>query len=256
MLSSKLKEKIKNHQKPVGMIMTFDFWPGYLEIMKKNQLDFVIVDCEHGAPGNERLEELCRLGRALDFPVIVRPAWCDYIQIKKAIDIGAGGLMIPWVETIEQLDLIEKSVFSPPRGIHGMGGPSIMAAGGIRAKDWAELEAGLFVTCQIETPLGVELVNEIASRDFLDVVMTGPYDLAHNMGLLDSYLAPPHVDVLNKIKDACHAAGKPVGMVVGNGVQARQFFDYGFDILVMGEVSGMFQRGLTECLMELKSDPI
>lgn len=253
MLSSILKEKIRNRQKPIGMLMTFDFWPGYLEIMKKNRMDFVIVDLEHGSPGSERLEELCRLGRALDFPVIVRPAWCDYIQIKKAIDIGAGGIMVPWVETEEQLDTLERSVFSPPRGIHGMGGPSIMAADGVRAEDWDALEAGLLVTCQIETPKGVAMADRIASRDFLDIVMTGPYDLAHNMGLLDAYLSAPHLDALLKIKDTCHNAGKPVGMVVGDGKQAKMFFDYGFDLVVIGEVSGMFRRGLKECLDEFRA---
>ncbi len=126
-----------------------------------------------------------------------------------------------------------------------------MATEGTLSKDWNEMEAGLLVTCQIETPKGIEIVDKIASKDFLDIVMTGPYDLAHNMGLIDAYLSPPHIEALLKIKDACHIANKPVGMVVGDGKVAKQFFDYGFDLVVIGEVSGMFRRGVKECLDEL-----
>ena len=133
-----------------------------------------------------------------------------------------------------------------------MGGPSIMAVDGISSAHWKQLEDSMLISCQIETPKGVELVEKIASCDFMDLVMTGPYDLAHNMGLVDDYLGQAHLDVLLEIKDRCHNCGKPIGMVVGSGREAKRFFDFGFDLIIMGECTGLFERGLAECMEELR----
>jgi 2-keto-3-deoxy-L-rhamnonate aldolase RhmA len=106
MLASSLKQKIREGKRPLGMLMTYDFWPGYLEIAQRGGLDFVVVDMEHGQANPSRIEELCRTGRLLDLPTLVRPALCQFEPIRRALDLGAGGLMLPWVETQEQLDAL------------------------------------------------------------------------------------------------------------------------------------------------------
>jgi 2-keto-3-deoxy-L-rhamnonate aldolase RhmA len=225
--------------------MTFDFWPGYLEIARKMGLDFVVVDTEHGQLDPSHAETLCRTARLLDLPLLMRPQSCQADLIKRCLDQGAGGLMVPWVECQEQLDILYAAAFCPPRGRHGMGGPAILAVDGVGSADWARIEDNTFIMCQVETPKGMEFAGVIASQPWVDAVMVGPYDLAHNLGLLDQYMtAPGHVAAIERIGEAARRHGKPAGMVVGTGEDARAWFDKGFQLVICGCVMGHVRQSL------------
>lgn len=244
MLASSLKEKLRDNQEPVGVFMSFDFWPGYLEICRKQGVDFVVLDMEHGQVDLPRAEEICRTARLLDLPLLIRPQSCSMDTIKRSLDLGAGGLMIPWMETQEQLDILHAAAFCPPRGRHGMGGPGIMAVDGTTSQDWERLEENLFIMCQIESPLGLQFAPTVAAQDWIDALMLGPYDLAHNMGLIDQYLSEEHVRAIEQVRDAAHAGGCRAGMVTGTGEDARNWFDRGFDMIIVGGVITHFSQGL------------
>ena len=255
MLCGRLKEKMRRGQKTVGVLMTFDFWPGHLEICKKQGVDFVVLDMEHGQPGYPRAEELCRTARLLDLPMLIHPQSCAMDPIKRSLDLGAGGLMIPWMETREQLDLLHAAAFCPPRGRHGMGGPGILAVDGTSSDDWAQLEDNLFVMCQIETPLGLEFAPTVAAQDWIDALMLGPYDLAHNMGLVDQFLqAEEHLAAIQQVCDAAHAGGRWAGMVTGTGADAKNWFDRGFDMIIIGAVITHFIQGLERNLTDARPE--
>ncbi len=245
MLASSLKDKLRRGHQAVGLLMTFDFWPGYLEICRKQGVDFLVLDLEHGFPGQQRGEELCRTARLLELPLLIRPARCAMAPIKRALDLGAGGLMVPWVENQEQLDTLQAAAFCPPRGRHGMGGPAIMAVDGTGSADWRQLEDNQFLMGQIETPKGVEFAPTAATHAWLDALMVGPYDLAHTMGLVDRYMeAPAHLEAIQRVCDAAHAGGRWAGMVTGSGEDARRWFKAGFDLVIIGAVITHFIQGL------------
>lgn len=255
MLASTLKEKLRARREPVGLFMTFDFWPGYLEICLKRGIDFAILDMEHGQVDLSRAEEICRTARLLDLPLLIRPQSCSLDLIKRSLDLGAGGLVIPWVERREQLEILHDAAFCPPRGRHGMGGPGILAVEGTSSADWALIEENLFIVCQVETPLGLRFASEIAAQDWIDALMPGPYDLAHNMGLIDQYLqAEEHLRAIEQVRDAARAGGKWAGMVTGTGADARAWFDRGFDMIVIGALLTHFVQGLERNLADARPD--
>ena len=256
MLASTLKEKVARGQEVVGVMMGLSFWPGYLEICKKEGLDLVVVDLEHGALEAPRVEELCRTARLLDLPLLIRPQSCTADLVKGYLDLGAGGLMIPWVETQAQLDTLYNAIYSPPRGRHGMGGPGLLAVGGITAADWAKIEDNLFIMCQIETPLGIEFAPQVAACDWVDALMVGPYDLACTMGLTDQYLkSPEHLRAIAKVRDAAHAHLNCAGMVTGTGEETRAWFDRGFDLILIGDLTGHLAQGLSHNLRAARPGP-
>lgn len=245
MLAGSLKEKLRRGEKAVGLLMTFDFWPGYLEICRKQGVDFLVLDMEHGFPDPHRGEELCRTARLLDLPLLIRPASCAMGPVKRALDIGSAGLMVPWVETKQQLDTLHAAAFCPPRGRHGMGGPAIMAVDGTTSADWQRVEGNQFIMCQIETPRGLEFAPEAAKVEWLDALMLGPYDLAHNMGLVDEFMqSPAHLEAIQSVCHAAHAGGRWAGMVTGTGEDARRWFDAGFDLVIVGALITQFVQGL------------
>ena len=245
MLASRLRDTLERGRKALGLLMTFDFWPGYLEICRREGIDFLVLDMEHGQVDASRGEELCRTARLLDLPLLVRPPACDMTPIKRALDMGAGGLMLPWVETQEQLDTLYAAAFCPPRGRHGMGGPAVMAVKGTGSADWRELEDSQFIMCQIETPLGLQFAPTVAAQEWVHALMVGPYDLAHNLGLIDEYAqAPAHLEAISSVCAAAHAGGRWAGMVTGTGEDARRWFDLGFDMVILGAVITHFPQGL------------
>jgi 2-keto-3-deoxy-L-rhamnonate aldolase RhmA len=251
MLSGALKTQISAGQKALGVLMTYDFWPGNLEIAKREGVDFVVVDREHGQADLSRIEELCRVGRLLDLPTLVRPSWAEFGEIKRVMDLGAGGLMVPWVESHEQVHAVRDGAFTPPNGRRGVGGPGVFAARGIDTKSWLEMEESLFVMLQIESPAGIQVAKEVAAPDWVDALIPGPFDLAHNMGLLDQFLAAPeHIEALLSIKQAASTVGKPCGMVVPDGRSARQWFSRGFDFAIINCFMGHMTRGLRANLQE------
>src|SRR5262245_47861219 len=101
MLASDFKKKLSQGQRMLGTMMTFDFWPGYLEAFKKMGLDFVLIDCEHGAATMREVEELCRTARLVGLTAILRPEAADFPIIRKYADMGSAGFLIPWVESQE-----------------------------------------------------------------------------------------------------------------------------------------------------------
>ena len=246
MLASTLKEKLAAHKECLGVLMTFDFWPGYLEILKKSDVDFVVLDTEHGQVELSQAEELCRTARLLDLPLLMRPQSCSTDLIKRCLDLSAAGLMVPWIESQEQLDVLHDAAFCPPRGRHGMGGPTILSVPGTTTADWALVEENTFIMCQVETPKGMAFTGTIASQPWVDAVMVGPYDLAHNLGLLDEYMeSPEHIAAIESIGETARAQNKPAGMVVGTGEAAREWFDRGFGLVICGAILSHLIQGLT-----------
>jgi 2-keto-3-deoxy-L-rhamnonate aldolase RhmA len=81
MLANQLKKKLRHGEQAIGTWMTFDFWPGYLEIYKRAGLDCVIVDLEHGSAGYEAVDR-AYVGVAR-VKAQQKPNWRQLIQNRK-----------------------------------------------------------------------------------------------------------------------------------------------------------------------------
>lgn len=252
MLAAELKEQLARGHRAIGVMMTFDFWPGYLEAFQKMGLDFVLIDCEHGAVHMREVEELCRTARLAGLPAILRPEAADFPLIRRYADMGPAGFVIPWVESQAQLDIVRDAVFQPPRGRRGWGGPVIQAANGIDRPSIDEYEKSLMIIAQIETPLGVERVEKIAACDWVDALMMGPYDLSVNLGAVPDVNTPPQIAATKRVIEMGRRFGKPCGNVVADPALAKKWFDDGMSFILYGELSFLAQRALKSALQEIR----
>lgn len=233
--------------------MTLDTWPGYLEIFKAEGMDFAVLDAEHGSVSLERMEELCRTARLLDFPLLVRPESCSFHLIRKVLDMGPAGLMLPWVERDEQLDQVEQALFVPPKGRRGPGGPSVMAARSFDRQGWAEIEESLFVMMQVESPAGLANASRLAARPWVDAVMLGPYDFSANLGLCGQMDHPAVVEAIEKTREEAAKAGKPCGMVVGTVDHGKFWMERGFHFLITSEITALARQKVSELARGLRA---
>jgi len=254
MFARELKSRLKRGELTLGPLMSFDYWPGYIEIMKAEGMDYAVCDLEHGAYSFPVIEEVCRTARLCDFPVLIRPESCTYPLIRKCMDLGPAGLMIPWVETVEQIETLRRAAFLPPLGQRGPGGPSILANRSLDRAGWDEVEKTLFMLIQIESPKGVENLPALAGHDWIDAVMLGPYDLSVNLGHCGQIEHPDVVAAIERVRDGAEKLGKPCGMVVGGAEQARFWMDRGFTFLITGEISFMVRQHMRQLVKTVRGE--
>lgn len=252
MLASALKERIRQKQLTIGPIITFDFWAGHLENFKAEGMHYAVLDLEHGSASLPVVEELCRVARLIDFPLIIRPESSVYHLVRKYIDMGSAGLMIPWTERQEQLDALRDGVFTPPKGKRGPGGASIFHNRTLDRAGWDEIEANLFLIAQFESPAGIAKLPELASHDWIDATMLGPYDLSLNMNLCFQPDHPDMVAAIQRVQTESSKVGKPAGMVVGSREHAKFWMERGMHLFIYGEPSFMVRAEARRIVREMQ----
>jgi 2-keto-3-deoxy-L-rhamnonate aldolase RhmA len=237
-------------------MLTFDFWPGYLEIFKVEGMHYAVLDLEHGSATLTQVEDLCRIARLLDFPLIIRPEAVVFHLIRKYVDMGAAGLMLPWVENTDQVQTAISAIFTPPRGRRGPGGPAIFHNRSLDRKGWDEIEQDLLLMPQIESPLGITHASAIAATPGVNALMLGPYDLSLNLGHCGEMEHPDVVASICAIHSASQQAGKPCGMVVGTAEQAKLWIERGFNFLITGEVSFMVRQQARSLVQQIRETAV
>lgn len=253
MFASTLKERVRQRELTIGVLISFDFWAGHIEHFKAEGLDFAVLDLEHSTCDPQRAEELFRTARLLDFPLIVRPEAAVHHMVKKYMDWGAAGLMMPWTESQQQIDAMRDAVFTPPLGRRGPGGPSIYANRSLDRKGWDEVEESFFLMFQVESRAGTAAVSQMASAPWIDATMLGPYDLSLNLSRWGEMDHPEVVAAIRKVRLDSEAVGKPCGMVVGTPELARFWMDDGFRLLLIPDPAILAAQRLRSFLGELRT---
>jgi 2-keto-3-deoxy-L-rhamnonate aldolase RhmA len=253
LFATNLKTRVRNRELTVGVLLSFDFWPGHLEIFKAEAVDYAVLDLEHGSCDLRTAEELCRTARLIDFPLLVRPEASVHHMVKKYMDMGAAGLMLPWTETQQHIETMRDAVFTPPRGRRGPGGPSIFANRSLDRAGWDEVEDSFFLMYQVESPAGVANVRSLAGADWIDATMLGPYDLSLNMSRWGQLDDPEVVSTIQRVGADSESAGKPCGMVVGTPEKARFWIEAGFRLLLIPDPAFLARQRIHSFLGEIRS---
>jgi 2-keto-3-deoxy-L-rhamnonate aldolase RhmA len=253
MLASSLKTKVRQNRMTLGPLLTMDFWPGYLEIFKSEGMDFVILDMEHGSASLRQAEELCRTARLLELPLLIRPEATLYHLLRKYLDMGPAGFMLPWMERQEQIDALLDAVFLPPKGKRGPGGPSIMANRSLDRAGWDEIESALFLMPQFESPAGIKHLASLVAHDWIDATMLGPYDLSLNLGRWAQTDHPEVVAAIDQVRTESLKLDKPCGMVIGTVEQAKFWMNHGFNFFICSEVSVMVRHQAQSLIQGIRS---
>jgi 4-hydroxy-2-oxoheptanedioate aldolase len=242
-----LREAITSERLTIGTQITEHLWPQAIEICQKAGMDYVIIDWEHGPHDSTVIGQACQIGRYLNFPVIIRSISCEYDVLRRVLDLGPCGIMLPGVEDVAQLEMVRDAVYMPPRGRRRPGGLGNYWMKDFNYNTWkTEFEDDLIVLPQIETLKGVENAAAIAAHDIVTAVAVGPYDLAADMGCCWEPNNPGLQENLAKIREAGRAAGKNMWMV-GNGPALIQ---QGYTFLCTGEFNSFLSQGIGQTIQQ------
>jgi len=200
----------------------------------RSGVDLVVVDCEHGNIADAEMHEaVIAIAREGVSPVVRIPA-NEAWMVKRALDAGAHGIIVPLIYTVEDAKRLVASAKFPPEGNRGFGSPfSPHAFNGEALTEYLQsANSSLQTIVQIETKSALESVKEIAAIPGVDCLLIGPFDLGNNIGRpILSEMHQELKDAIEKIKEAAHAEGKKVGIYCTDGQQAQGYAQRGFDLI-------------------------
>ncbi|OAK93527.1 Phosphoenolpyruvate/pyruvate domain-containing protein [Phaeosphaeriaceae sp. SRC1lsM3a] len=220
----RLLNKIKANEYP---LMTFVAIPSVrqAQIVALTGLDGIIIDCEHGHIGDDAMHNSVSAISALGVSPVIRIRGPAHDIIKRALDTGAHGILVPQIDTAEQAEQIVASSKFPPQGVRGQGSAFPAIGHGITTPEYMKTANETILTMiQIETRAGVENVEAIAAVPGVDVIFIGPNDLAQ--ALLGYVPArgdePEFVAAIDKIEAAARKHGKWFARMVNDGSAAKE----------------------------------
>jgi 2-keto-3-deoxy-L-rhamnonate aldolase RhmA len=215
--------------------------------------DWLLIDHEHGPGGEDTmLHQLHAASATPAFPV-VRIANNDAPRFKRALDMGALGVMVPWVSTAAEARAAVSAMRYPPHGIRGVAKFNRAAGfGGDFEEYYTHSHERLVTVIQIETVEAIKNIDEIAAVDGADVLFVGPTDLSYNMGIRDQLEAPQFVDALRKVSDAAKKHGKAAGILVHNNALVPKVRELGYTFVALGSDGGAVRAGLLGFVAALK----
>ncbi|MBD3184141.1 aldolase [Candidatus Poribacteria bacterium] len=244
-MKNKTKEKLRNGGFAIGHFVLEFATPGIGHILANAGCDYVIFDMEHSSLTQESIRLAILSARAAGITPVVRVPNKDYHLISRPLDAGAQGIMVPWVETKEQVERIIESVKYPPQGKRG-------AAFSIAHDDYSspdmletikQANEENLVIIQTETAKAVDNVDELLSVEGVDVAWVGQCDLSISLGIPGQYDHPDFQDAFNKVLEACKKHEVAMGYiplnldeaveVMGKGVRC---ISYSADIFLFGQV--------------------
>lgn len=201
----------------------------------RSGVDWICVDTEHGNISDADMHEAVTAIAKEGVSPIVRITANEPWMVKRALDAGAHGIVVPLIYTVDDAKRLVSSAKFPPEGTRGFGSPLPTQCFNDEPLTYYLQNANstLITVIQIETKSALESVKEIAAIPGVDCLLIGPFDLGNNIGrpILGPEMHPELQDAIEKIKEAAHAEGKKVGIYTNAGEQAKMFADRGFDMI-------------------------
>jgi len=197
-----IRKSLANNLPTIGSWMQIPH-ASIAEIMGQSGYDWVAVDLEHGAIAVHQLPDLFRaleLGGVLP---LARLSEGQAKDCKQALDAGAGGVIVPMIESASQLIQVRDACRWPPSGTRGVGFSRANLFGKYFDAYVEEAQEPLLVA-MTEHIRAVENLEEILAVNGLDAILVGPYDLSASMGLTARFDAPEFRATLDRIHQLCH----------------------------------------------------
>lgn len=230
-----LKSKLARNALTIGSWVTLGH-PAIAEIMAAAGFDWLVLDMEHSVLELSEVQMLIQVLDGQQCPAIVRLTSNHPDQIKRVMDAGAAGVMVPMVKTAADAEAAVQAVYYPPRGRRGVG--LARAQGyGARFQEYRHwLEDNAIIVAMIEHIDAVNAIDSILSVPGIDAYIIGPYDLSGSMGRPGELDYPDVESAIEQVREAGRRLGKPGGIhVVEPDPEAlRRNIDAGFNFLGYG----------------------
>ena len=203
--------KLFEGRKPVFGTWTSFAHPSITEIFGRSGADFVGIDIEHSTISQEQCQRIIAAAHACGVQCLPRVASHNGEMIKRLLDSGADGVIVPMVSTPAEVEQIAAWTKYPPVGRRSYGIARAQGFGFDFERYTSEWNARSSIIIQIESVTGVENVEALVGHPAVDGAMIGPYDLCGSLGVPGQLRHPRLIEMCGRVGDACRRAGKAFG---------------------------------------------
>ena len=221
-----------------------------VELLSKLDFDWLFIDGEHGPFDTLQMQHM--LQAAAPCPCMIRVASHDLVSIKRALDIGAAGIIVPQIKTAEEARVAIQASKYPPKGIRGIGLARAHEYGISFSSYLDNADQELCVVVQAETREAIDNIEEIAALEDLDAIFIGPYDLSANLGFIGQTKHPEVVSAIQKVERVCKKENIKLGYFGVDAESVRPYIDKGFTLITVGVDSLLLLDSTQEMLTKLR----
>jgi len=231
-----LQERIERKGFVTGTFVQDVRSPFVIQLAAAADLDYVILDGEHGSFSEESFADLIKMARALGLMPLVRVIGPEYCNLCPRLDAGAQGLVIPRIRTAEEVRNAVSCVTYPPEGVRG----AVMLKG---QSDYVSIDMPEFIQHhnrtpviipQVETREAVENLDEILDVRGVAAVFIGPGDLSIAYGWPGQRTHPELISIMENVLEKANGKNIPCSILAGNTREAAAWRDKGMKILCVG----------------------
>jgi 2-dehydro-3-deoxyglucarate aldolase len=241
------RKRLKAGETLLGSMVTLPS-AAVAEIFAEIGFDWLFIDGEHGPlETGDIVGILQAVGNRI--ACIVRVPAAEEAPIKKILDQGAEGIIVPQVNTVDQAASVVRYARYSPRGARGVG-LSRAQGYGLRFQQYLDTaNERIAVIVQAEHARAVENIESIVKVEGIDAVLVGPYDLAASLGKMGRIDDPAVTDAIEHVTKTCQAAGIPLGYFGFSAAALRPYMERGYTLIAAG-VDALFLAGAAKKLLE------
>jgi 2-keto-3-deoxy-L-rhamnonate aldolase RhmA len=234
----------------IGTMVTLNS-PEVAEIMTEVGFDWLFVDAEHSPLSPQELQRIMQ-GAGRQMPCLVRLPSAGEVPIKKALDSGAAGIIVPQVNSAQAAEDVVLMAKYAPEGSRGVGVARAHRYGlGFQAYV-ASANEDLAVIVQAEHIEAVRNIEEIVAVQGIDAVLVGPYDLSASLGKLGQVDDPEVRAAIDHVTNACLKAGVRLGIFGMTAAAVRPYIEDGYTLIVAGIDTVLLGRAAADLLARLR----
>ena len=250
-MTFELRERLRQGELVLGTILSLNS-PDVAEILSQIGLDWLFIDAEHSTLDPHHLQAIFQ-ATGDSIPCVVRIPALDEIVVKKTLDAGAAGVLVPQVHNAEQAEQLVRWGRYYPAGSRGLGFGRAQGYG-LKVGEYLETaNEDIVLSVQAESAEAVKNIEAIVKVEGLDAVLVGPYDLSASMGLPGQINHPDVKTAIQRVADVCKGAGMPVGIFGLTAEAVQPYIDLGFRFIVAGVDTVMLGNAAGNLLKQLRA---
>ena len=245
-----LRKRLRQGELVLGTILSLNS-PDAAEILSGIGFDWIFIDAEHSTLDPHHLQAIFQaVGDAT--PCVVRLPALDEIMVKKTLDAGAAGLIVPQVNNAEEVAQLIKWGRYHPAGSRGLGFGRAQGYG-LKVNEYLEAaNESILLSVQAESAEAVKNIEAIVQVEGLDAVLVGPYDLSASLSLPGQVDHPDVKAAIQHVADVCQGAGMPVGIFGLTAEAVQPYIDQGFRFIVCGVDTVLLGGAARQLLHQLR----
>ena len=249
-MTTHLRKKLQQGDLVLGTILSLNS-PDVAEILSKTGFDWFFIDGEHGTFDTRELQAILQAAGG-NIECVFRIPALEEVHIKKALDVGANGLIVPQVNSAGQAQKLVQWSRYPPEGARGLGFARAQGYGFAVNEYLGSANETITLIAQAESAEAVKNIEAIVQVQGLDAVLVGPYDLSSSLGLPGEVTHPEVQEAIRRVARVCKEANMPVGIFGMTAEAVCPYIEQGFRLIVVGVDTVLLGNATRQLLQQLK----